>query len=111
MAALVQKSKIDENNQCQWAVEEEVVFILHRDMAWFVFSFRNDDFQAEWIKEIYTQTYPGQPAKQHKQNRNWEIGAKSRYSVWRLPTMKRLFVVKLYRNRSQDTDVVAVLRK
>lgn len=33
MAALVQKSKIDENNQCQWAVEEEVVFILHRDMA------------------------------------------------------------------------------
>lgn len=29
----VQKSKIDENNQCQWTVEEEVVFILHRDMA------------------------------------------------------------------------------
>lgn len=33
MAALVQKSKIDENNQCQWTVGEEIVFILHRDTA------------------------------------------------------------------------------
>lgn len=29
----VQKSKIDENNQCRWAVKDEVVFILQRDMA------------------------------------------------------------------------------
>ena len=44
----VQKSKIVENNQCRWAVEEEVVFILQRDMAWSVFSFRKISLATMW---------------------------------------------------------------